>query len=416
MAKVILRKNEERRIKQGHLWVFSNEVQAIDNGELDRHQVGGLRIDPLRLVGDEARNGEVVEVFDSRGNFVASGFYNGNSLIAVRVISNEQNINIAELLERRILSAYNYRKAVYLNRESFRLVFSESDFLPGLIIDKYNHTFVLQVYSAGIEKNIEHVISTLENKLNAKNIFTKHDEYFRTLEGLPAEDKIYLGEAGEEIISDETLKYKVNFEKGQKTGFFFDQCDNREYFGKFCKDKTVLDCFCNSGGFGLHAIANGASKVTFVDSSSNEIENVKYNTALNGFTTDVEYYCSDVFDYLEKCITEKKKFDVVNIDPPAFTKNKKNLPKAVKAYEKLNRLALEIVNNGGFVFSSSCSHHLKKEDFIEAIQTGAVKAAKSIQLVYTNGASLDHPLLPAMKETEYLKFAAVRVTGKEMTN
>ena len=387
MSKVILKKNEERRINQGHLWVFSNEIDKRE---------------------DSPQTGDLVQIYDSKGSFVASGFYNANSLITVRVISKEEKYSVEELIEKRILSAYNYRKSVYPNRDSFRLVFSESDFLPGLIIDKYNDTFVLQVYSAGIEKNINVVVDTLISKLNAKNIFTKHDEYFRTLEGLPVEDKIYLGTAGEEIISDGKLKYKINFEKGQKTGFYFDQCDNREFFGKFCKDKTVLDCFCNSGGFGLHAASSGASQVTFVDSSANEIENVKNNRALNELTNETEYVCSDVFDYLEKCATENKKFDIVNIDPPAFAKSKKNLPKAIKAYEKLNRLALEVVNENGFVFSSSCSHHLKKEDFFDAIRAAAVKAGKNIQMVYTNGASMDHPSLPAMNETEYLKFCAIR--------
>jgi 23S rRNA (cytosine1962-C5)-methyltransferase len=394
MRKVILKKNEERRIKQGHLWVFSNEVQSIENGEL------------------KIENGEIVEVVDSRGNFVARGFYNANSLIAVRVISTGQDFDVKELTEKRILSAYNYRKSIYPNRESFRLVFSESDFLPGLIIDKYNDTFVLQVYSAGIEKNIEFVVETLKSKLNAKTIITKHDEYFRTLEGLPVEDSVYIGETGEETISDGTLKYKVNFKTGQKTGFFFDQCDNREYFGKFCKEKTILDCFCNSGGFGLHAMAKGAAKVTFVDSSATEIENVKNNRAINGFTIDADYVCSDVFDYLEKCVSEKKSFDIVNIDPPAFAKSKKNLPKAIKAYEKLNRLALEVTKENGFVFSSSCSHHLSKEDFVDTIRAAAVKTGKNIQLVYTNGASMDHPSLPAMKETEYLKFYVIRVCAE----
>lgn len=390
MAKVILKKNEERRIKQGHLWVFSNEVQTLDNEE------------------NKIENGQVVEVFDSRGIFVASGFYNGNSLIAVRIISTEQNINVPEIIENRIISAYNFRKSVYPNRESLRIVFSESDFLPGLIIDKYNDTFVLQVYSVGIEKNIEAVVKTLESKLNARNIFTKHDEHFRALEGLPTEDKTYLGEAAEELISDGTLKYKVNFKSGQKTGFYFDQCDNRKIFGEFCKEKTVLDCFCNSGGFGLHAIANESKKVTFVDSSATEIENVKNNKAINEFTTDSEYVCSDVFDYLERCVAEKKKFDVINIDPPAFAKSKKNLSKAVKAYEKLNRLALEVVNDGGYVFTSSCSHHLSKENFIDSIRSAGIKSGNNIQLIYTNGASIDHPSLPAMKETEYLKFCILR--------
>ncbi len=390
MAKVILKKNEERRIKQGHLWVFSNEVQTLDNEE------------------NKIENGQVVEVFDSRGIFVASGFYNGNSLIAVRIISTEQNINVPEIIENRIISAYNFRKSMYPNRESLRIVFSESDFLPGLIIDKYNDTFVLQVYSVGIEKNIEAVVKTLESKLNARNIFTKHDEHFRALEGLPTEDKTYLGEAAEELISDGTLKYKVNFKSGQKTGFYFDQCDNRKIFGEFCKEKTVLDCFCNSGGFGLHAIANESKKVTFVDSSATEIENVKNNKAINEFTTDSEYVCSDVFDYLERCVAEKKKFDVINIDPPAFAKSKKILSKAVKAYEKLNRLALEVVNDGGYIFTSSCSHHLSKENFIDSIRSAGIKSGNNIQLIYTNGASIDHPSLPAMKETEYLKFCILR--------
>ncbi|MDP2037072.1 MAG: hypothetical protein Q8L04_06785, partial [Ignavibacteria bacterium] len=162
MSKVILKKNEERRISQGHLWVFSNEVQSIECRTKNEE--------------DKIENGEVVEIFDSRGNFVASGFYNANSLIAVRVISKEEKFSVEELIEKRILSAYNYRKSVYPNRDSFRLVFSESDFLPGLIIDKYNDTFVLQVYSAGIEKNIGSVVETLKSKLNAKTILTKHDE------------------------------------------------------------------------------------------------------------------------------------------------------------------------------------------------------------------------------------------------
>lgn len=388
MAKVILKKNEERRIRQGHLWVFSNEIDKRE---------------------DSPQTGDLVQIHDSRGSFIANGFYNANSLIAVRVISNKENSSLEDVIEERIVSAYNYRKSVYPNRDSFRLVFSESDFLPGLIIDKYNDTFVLQVYSAGIEKNIGVVVNTLQNKLGAKNIFTKHDEYFRTLEGLPVEDSVYLGNAEEDVITDGKLKYKINFEKGQKTGFYFDQCDNREYMGKFCKEKTVLDCFCNSGGFGLHAAVNGATQVTFVDSSANEIENVKNNRALNELTNEAEYVCMDVFDYLEKCVAEKKKFDIVNIDPPAFAKSKKNLPKAAKAYEKLNRLAMEVVNEDGFVFTSSCSHHLKRDEFISVIRAASIKAEKQIQLIYTNGASLDHPSLPAMDETSYLKFCALRV-------
>jgi len=391
MAKVSLRKNEERRIKQGHLWIFSNEIEKTEG---------------------DISNGDLVGVYDSKNNFIGSGFYNGNSLIAVRIISDEEPVNLENLFRSRLQSAYEFRKKVYPQRESFRMIFSESDLLPGLIIDKYNSTFVLQVYSAGMEKNIELITRILHDDFSAKNIFTKGEEYFRKLEGLPAENKIYLGEMNEEIISDGRVKYKINFATGHKTGFYFDQCDNREFFGRFCEDKSVLDCFCNSGGFGLHAAYNKAKEIVFVDSSTGEIKNAQENFSLNGFNNKTEFIQSDVFDYLEKCKSEKRTFDVINLDPPAFAKNKKTLAVAIKGYEKLNRLAIDLLKDGGLLFTSSCSHHLKEEMFLDAINTAALKAGKKIQLFYFNNASLDHPSLPAMEETVYLKFAAVRVLTK----
>lgn len=388
MAKIFLKKNEERRIKQGHLWVFSNEIQNTESG---------------------MQNGDVAEVYDFKNNFIGSGFYNANSLIAVRIISNEKDFDVKSLFEKRILSAFNFRKTIYPNRNSFRMVFSESDYLPGLIIDKYNNTFVLQVYSAGIEKNINAVVNILKEKFFAENIFTKNESYFRKLEGLPEEDQIYSGIMREEIISEGTIKYKIDFANSHKTGFYFDQCDNREFFGKFCNNKTVLDCFCNSGGFGLHAANGGAQSITFVDSSKHEIENVKINFELNGFSNKSEFIDADVFDFMEKCKTENRRFDIVNIDPPAFAKSKKNLPQAIKGYEKLNRLAMEIVNDEGIIFTSSCSHHLSEESFFDLIRTAANKTNKKIQIFYFNNASMDHPYLPAMEETIYLKFAGIKI-------
>ena len=390
MTKVILRKNEERRVQQGHLWIFSNEIAKIEG---------------------EASNGDVIQVFDSRNNFIRCGFYNANSLIAVRIISQKEEVDFANLFNERLHAAYNLRKSVYPNRNSFRMVFSESDFLPGLIIDKYNDTFVLQVYSAGIEKNVETIVKILREDFSAKNIFSKGEEYFRTLEGLAIENKIYFGEMplDEEIIDDGRVKYKINFSTGHKTGFYFDQCDNREFFGKLCSDKSVLDCFCNSGGFGLHASMNGANSVVFVDSSAVEIKNAQENFSLNGLNNNAEFIQSDVFDYLEKCKTEKKKFDIINLDPPAFAKSKKTIATAIKGYEKLNRLAMELLNVGGMLFTSSCSHHLTEEMFLDAISTASLKAGKKIQLFYFNNASLDHPSLPSMDETVYLKYAALRI-------
>jgi 23S rRNA (cytosine1962-C5)-methyltransferase len=391
VTKVILRKNEERRVQQGHLWIFSNEIVKVEG---------------------EASNGDVVQVYDARNNFVGCGFYNGNSLIAVRIISHEEEVDLEKLFRDRLHTAYNFRKSVYPNRNSFRMVFSESDFLPGLIIDKYNETFVLQVYSAGMERNLEMITKVLHEDFSAKNIFTKGEEYFRKLEGLPGENKIYHGKMNEEIITDGKVKYKINFSTGQKTGFYFDQCDNREFFGKFCEDKSVLDCFCNAGGFGLHAAYNKAKEIVFVDSSSEEIKNAQENFSLNEFNSKAEFIQSDVFDYLEKCKVEEKTFDIVNLDPPAFAKNKKALATAIKGYEKLNRLAMEILKDGGLLFTSSCSHHLKEEMFLDAINNAALKAGKRIQLFYFNNASSDHPSLPSMEETVYLKFASLKVTDQ----
>lgn len=387
MARLILKKNEEHRIKNGHLWVFSNEINKLDG---------------------TAENGDIIEIYDSKGNLLGHGFYNKNSLISVRLLAKDYN-DFYSYAKNRINSACNIRKSFYPNRESFRLVFSESDYLPGLIIDKYNNTFVLQVYSFGMQRNVAQIVRILKEKFEAKNIFTMNDGYFRKLEGLPDENEIYIGGIEEEIIDDGKLKYKIDFSGGQKTGFYFDQCDNREFIEKFSRGKTVLDAFCNSGGFGMHAAHAGAPSVTFVDSSAREIKNAESNYALNKLTANAEFIENDVFDYLEECAGQKKTFDIIVLDPPSFAKSKKSLPSAVKGYIKLNKLALQLLLPGGFLATSSCSHHLKENDFLQAVNTTAVKANRSIQLLHFAGASLDHPRLPAMEETSYLKFAVFKV-------
>jgi len=388
MPQVLLRKNEDKRIRGGHLWVFSNEIE--------------------KTVGNPC-NGDLVEVLDYKEQLLGSGFYNGNSLIAVRLISKLKVENIYDLFSKRIVNAYALRKSFYPYRESFRLVFSESDFLPGLIIDKYNNSFVLQINSFGIQRNIDPIIEILKNSFSVENIFTKNDFYLRKLEGLPEEDSLYLGSAGTEIMDDGSIKYKIDFSQSQKTGFYFDQSDNRFFIEQFVKDKTVADVFSNCGGFGLHALKAGAKSVDFVDSSSREIQNVKENLLLNNLNIDSNCIVHDAFDFLEEAITLKKNYDVVMLDPPAFAKNKKSLPTAEKGYEKLNRLALKLVSDGGYLVSSSCSYHLQKEDFFNCLNRAALRSSKEIQLVKFSGASLDHPMLSAMHETSYLKFAVFRV-------
>jgi len=385
--KVFLKRNEDKRIFSGHLWVFSNEI--------------------LKLEG-EPSNGDLVQVCNYREDFIGCGFYNKNSLIAVRIISFGLIDDLEVLFRQRIISANSLRKTFYPQRDSYRMVFSESDFLPGLIIDKYNQTFVLQVYSFGMQKNISTIVRILKEEFNAENIFSKNENYFRQLEGLEETNEIYFGNFLTETINDGSVNYKVNFEQSQKTGFYFDQSDNRFFIEQLVKGKKVLDCFCNSGGFGLHAAKAGAKSVTFVDSSSNEIKTVKENYQLNGIESETEFITDDVFDYLER-ISNGEKFDVVMIDPPAFAKNKKSIPAAKKGYEKLNRRALKCTKPNGWLVTSSCSHHLTESDFFSVIQSASQKAVHQVQLIHFNGASFDHPRLISMPETSYLKFAVFRV-------
>jgi len=387
-AKIYLKKNEERRIKAGHLWVFSNEIAGTEG-------------DP--------QNGDLTEVYDYKKNLTGTGFYNKNSLIALRLISSVKVDDLKVLFRTRLTSANELRKKLYPGRDSYRMVFSESDFLPGLIIDKYNSTFVMQVYSAGMEKNIDMLVDILKSDFSAENIFTKNEEYLRKLEGIDPEDNIYLGERKREMISDGLIKYEIDFEKGQKTGFYFDQSDNRFFIEKLAAGKTVLDAFCNSGGFGLHAAKAGAVSVDFIDSSANEIQSAENNFKLNELSCDSQFTADDVFDFLEKCINEKRKFDIVMIDPPAFAKNRKTVPVAKKGYERLNRLAIQSVKDNGFLVTSSCSHHIKSDEFLEIINNASIKTGRKIQLVQFNSASLDHPQIPSMPETTYLKFAVFRI-------
>ena len=219
-TKIYLKRNEESRILSGHLWVFSNEIHKIEG---------------------DAENGELVEVFDYKSQSLGSGFYNKNSLISVRLLSRTSISDLPSVIKEKILAAYELRKIIYPERKSYRLVFSESDFLPGLIIDKYNNTFVLQVYSFGMQKNIEIIVEILKKEFVAENIFSKNESYFRKLEGLPEEDEIYFGKINEEIIDDGKLKFKIDF-TGQKTGFYFDQSDNRFLIERFCEGKNSTRC------------------------------------------------------------------------------------------------------------------------------------------------------------------------------
>lgn len=381
--KVTLKPKEEHRILSGHLWVFSNEIASIE---------------------PEAVTGDLVTVHRSNGEQIGSGFLNRNSLIGVRLLGDTNVSDIHAYLRSAILSAASLRRDILFRGDACRLVFGESDGLPGLIIDRFNNSFVIQISSAGMERYKEFIASVLVEEFQAKNVITRHQMGLRRLEGLPESDEILKGEEATEEIFVNGIQYSVNLSSGQKTGFYFDQTDNRAYVQNLAAGRSVLDAFCNSGGFGLHAMKGGAVSVDFVDASEDELAQVEKNIQLNGFTAPHNLVHGDVFDFLFKVASTGKQYQMVMIDPPAFTKSRKDIPVALKAYEKLHRAAIHVAAPASILVSSSCSFHIKNEPLLQAIDTAFRKSGRKYKILHTATAAPDHPVLAAMPETTYLKF------------
>jgi 23S rRNA (cytosine1962-C5)-methyltransferase len=382
---IILKKNEEHRIVAGHQWVFSNEIAS-------------LRGTP--------EIGEVVELLRHDQKFLGLGFYHPHSLIAFRFLTSELEEIGFSFFERRIQQALSLRQKLYPGAETFRLAHGESDFLPGLIIDKYNEFLSLQILSAGMEKQTEIICDVLETLFHPKAIVARNDVAIRSLEELPVEKKVLRGNAGITII-DDGVKFEVDVLQGQKTGFFLDQRENRKAIHRYAVGGSVLDCFCNEGGFALHAASANATSVFGLDISESAITKARVNARLN--SAAVEFEVGDIFDTL-KLITEKnKKFDMVVLDPPSFTKSKKNIPAALREYKEINAAAMRLITSGGFLVTASCSHHITEDGFLSTIEQAAVKAKRHVQLLEFAGAAPDHPVIPAMPETKYLKFAIFAV-------
>ena len=384
---IILKKNEEHRILAGHQWVFSNEIKAVQGNP-------------------EA--GDVIELLRHDEKFLGVGFYNPHSLIAFRLIGREQEAITFEFFEQRITRALQLRKRIYPGAESFRLVHSEADFLPGLVIDKYNEYISLQTLSVGMDRRLSLICDVLESMFHPKAIVERNESPLRTLEQLPLKKEVLRGTIGTTIISENGVKFKVSLLEGQKTGFFLDQRDNRLGVQRYVKDATVLDCFCNEGGFALYAARGGAAQVLALDSSETAIANARVNATINE-VTQVEFETADVFDRLPKLLEEGARFDVVILDPPSFSRNKKTVATALKGYKEINTGALKLINPGGILVTASCSHHVTAESFIESVEAGARTAHRSLQLLEWRGAAADHPTLPVMPETAYLKFGVFSV-------
>ena len=372
---------------RGHQWVFSNEISSVRGAP-------------------EA--GELVEILRFDEKAIGIGFFHPHSLIAVRFLaSSNEDVNQA-FFERRISTAERLRRRVYPGFDSFRLVHGESDFLPGLIIDKYNEVLTLQTLSAGMERCLPIICDALEALYHPKAIVARNDAPIRSLEQLPLQTVVLRGTAEPTIIDEYGIKFKVDPLRGQKTGFYLDQRENRQRAMKYLAGRTVLDCFCNEGGFSMHAVAGGAAAVRGIDASADAIANAQVNAALNS-SPQATFEVADAFDRLRELQAERQRFDAVILDPPSFTKSKKTVATALKGYRQVNLLALSLVNPDGVLITASCSHHITEEDFLESIQRAANKAQRRIQLVEFHGAAPDHPTLPAMPETKYLKFAIFSV-------
>lgn len=384
---IILRKNEEHRLAQGHQWVFSNEIKTVHG---------------------EPEPGDLVEILRYDEKFLGLGFYHPHSLIAARLLSREREEISFDFFEGRIYRALQLRKRLFPGSESFRVVHGESDFLPGLIIDKYNEFLSLQTFSYGMDRRLTLICDVLESIFHPKAIVERNESPLRSLEGLPLKKGVLRGSLDQTIITEHAIKYKVDLLNGQKTGFFLDQRENRKAIQTFAKDAEVLDCFCNEGGFSLNALKAGAKQVVGLDVSDHAIAKAKVNATINQ-AEGVAFHVGDAFDQLKEYVTAGRRFDLVILDPPSFSKSKKTVATALRGYKEINTLALKVLHAGGILATASCSHHVTEESFLSSVEAAARSAHRSLQLLQFSGASPDHPVLSAMPETKYLKFAIFAV-------
>lgn len=385
--RVILRKNEDGRLLNGHQWIFSNEVKSVEGNP-------------------EA--GDAVALHRHDGKFLGIGLYHPHSLICFRLLSREQEELTFAFFERRITRALELRKRLYPSSETFRLVHGEGDFLPGLIIDKYNEFLAVQTLSFGMDRRLTLICDVLESVLHPKAIVERNESPLRALEQLPPRKGVLRGTPDQTIITEYGVKFKIDLLTGQKTGIFLDQRENRKAVRRYVRDARVLDCFCNEGGFSLNAAEGGARTVEGYDASETAIAKAAVNATIN-HRENVTFGVADIFDHLKQAVAGGKRYDVVILDPPSFARSKKTVATALKGYKEINGNALRLIEPGGFLVTASCSHHVSEEAFFQAVESAARAAGRTIQLLDSAGAGPDHPVVPSMPETRYLKFGIFAV-------
>jgi len=389
MKKVHLKRKIAPRIANGHPWIFANEVDKIE--------------------GDPAA-GDTVDVFFFDGSFAGKGYFNPQSQIIVRLLTTEKNATIDEaFFLKKIQECWAYRQQIGYT-ENCRLVFGEADGLPQLIIDKFNDYFVLQTIALGIDRWKPAIVKALETVFNPKGIFERNDVPVRELEGLP-QQKGFLSAPFDTgiIINENGLKFHVDIENGQKTGYFLDQQDNRRAIQHIVKGADVLGAFTYTGTFEIHAAHYGARSVLGLDISEGAVAQANRNAALNRLEKIVRFEQANAFDVLKQWTKEGKKYDVVMLDPPAFTKSRATIQKAITGYKEINLRGMKLVKPGGFLVTSSCTNLVQAELFQQIIEMAAKDARRKIRQVVFQTQSSDHPIIPGMENTHYLKFLIVQV-------
>ena len=394
-AIVHIKKGEARSLKAGGMWIYDNEIARIEG---------------------EFENGDMVKVLDFDGYVLGSGFINTRSKLTVRMMSRKKDAVIDEnFIEMRVRNAWEYRKAT-VDTSSCRLIFGEADFLPGIVIDKFSDILVVESLALGIDRWKPVILEKLkkvllEDAISIRGVYERSDAKVRLQEGMER----YKGFIGEPFdtrveIVENGVRYLVDVKDGQKTGFFLDQKYNRLAIQKLCKGKRVLDCFTHTGSFALNAAVSGASEVLGVDASELGITQARQNAELNGVSGTTSFLCADVFELLPSLEHNGEKFDVVILDPPAFTKSRNSVKNAVKGYREINMRGLKLVKDGGFLATCSCSHFMTPELFTRTIREAAGSVHKRLRQVEYRTQAADHPILWSGDESSYyLKFYIVQV-------
>lgn len=384
MKSLILKPQRMQRIRGGHPWVFAGEVQQVSGAE---------------------QPGEIVQVKDAKGKFVGLGMVSPQSSILVRLLTRQEEAVDEAFWRRRLEEAIALRRDYLTGTDACRLVHAEADGLPGLVVDRYGDYLSVQILSVGIEVRKEMLVGMLVDLLQPKGIFERSDVSVRRLEGLEERKGVLWGEAPPEglVIHEGPYKLNVDIPNGQKTGFFLDQRPNRLRVGELAKGRRVLNAFCYNGGFTMAAALGGATEVVSVDISAEAVAQGEANAKLNGVAERCQWVTANAFDFLREQEKAQERYDLIILDPPAFTKSKESIPGAIRGYKEINLRAIRMLKPGGMLVSASCSHHMDAETFVSVIQDAANDSNRRLRQVDLRGAGIDHPVLPAAPETNYLK-------------